>query len=101
MLISGSTIGVIIPISAVKEANETEKVYCSATINDDFAPDSLLVVLNTLTSLKCQTYCVEDFSEIKAKNVSHITSYSESVAQKALKSAEINITARNTICYNV
>ncbi len=97
LLMSGSSIGIIIPVSAATEANDSEKIYCNATIDDDFAPDSVLVVLNTLTSLKCQTYSEADFSEIKASDVNHITAYSESVVQKALKNAETAAAFRSTI----
>ena len=93
---SGSSIGVIIPVSATTEANDSEKIYCNATIDDNFAPDSLLVVLNNETSLKIKTYSKSDFSEIKAKNVSHITTFSESRAQKAIKSVEAAVASRST-----
>ena len=95
LLISVSTAGIIIPISATKETNVSDKIFCNATIDDDFAPDSLLVVLNSETSLKFQTYSKSDFSEIKAKDVSHITTFSESRAQKAIKSVEAAVASRS------
>jgi len=97
VLIGTYAAGIIMPVSAVTVSNDSEKIYCNATIDDDFAPDSVLVVLNTLTSLKFQTYSAEDFSEIKAKNVSHITAYSESVVQKVLNSAETSAAFESTM----
>jgi len=82
LLISILTL-VVVPISAEIEADASEKIYSNATIEDDFAPDTLLVVLNNKTSLKFKTYSSSDFGEINAKNVRHITAFSESRAKKA------------------
>ena len=97
VLIGTYAASIIMPVSAATEANDSERIYCNATLNDDYAPDSVLVVMNTLTSLKFHTYSAADFSEIKAKNVSHITAYSESVVQKALNSAETAAACGSTI----
>jgi len=95
LLIGGSTAGIIIPVRAETETNNSDIIYSNATIEDDFAPDSLLVVLNNETSLKFKTYSPSDFSEIKAKDVSHITTFSESRAQKAIKSVEAAVASRS------
>jgi len=44
LLINVLSVGAIIPIGAVTDVNDSEKIYCDATISDDFAPDSLLVL---------------------------------------------------------
>ena len=95
LLISVFAAGIIIPASATAKTIESEKVYCNATINDDFAPDGLLVVLNNETSLKFKTYSPSDFCEFKAKDVSHITTFSESRAQKVIKSVEAAVASRS------
>ena len=46
-----------------------EKVYCNATIEDDFAENRVMVVLSHEASLKFDTYGAADFSEINCAAV--------------------------------
>jgi len=50
-----------------------EKVTCTATLDDEFADNRVLVVLNNKTSLEFKTYTASDFSEIGCKNVKDLT----------------------------
>ena len=63
-----------------------EKKYCEATIEDNFAPDTVLVVMSNETSLACNTYSEVDFSEIEAQSVRHITASYESDVKRAYES---------------
>ena len=46
-----------------------EKVYCNATIEDDFAENRVMVVLSNEASLKFDTYGADDFSGINCAAV--------------------------------
>lgn len=62
-------------VNAVELNDSEEKVYCNATIEDDFAPDSLIVILKNKESLSCKNYTQSDFSEIVSSEVEHINKY--------------------------
>ena len=49
------------------------KVYCQATLDDDFADDQIIVVLNNKASLMSKDYGVSDFSEIQCRSISNLT----------------------------
>lgn len=54
--------------------NDTEeKVYANASINDDFAEDTVLVVLKNQISIKCDAYSASDFVEVNASSVEHLS----------------------------
>ena len=55
------------------EASLDEKIICRTTIDSDFEPDSIVVVLNNETSKKLKKYTKEDFSEISVKSVRNAT----------------------------
>ncbi len=60
-----------------KPLNNDEKIFCNATVEDDFATDRLLIVLKNETSLNFDEYNTIDISElskIKTKNIREITS---------------------------
>ena len=50
-----------------------EKSYCSATLEDDFADNRVLVTLTTEVSKKFDSYSKEDFSGISCVSVSDLT----------------------------
>ena len=53
-----------IKVDALDIAQEEQKVYSNANINDDFAPDSVILVMSNLKSLSCQTYSQSDFPRL-------------------------------------
>ena len=50
-----------------------EKYYCQATIEDEFADDSILIVLNQTASLSSKVYDLNDFSEYGCIKVIDLT----------------------------
>ena len=44
-----------------------EKIICKATLDDDFADDKVIVVLNHKTSLELKDYTPEDFKQVNAE----------------------------------
>ena len=54
----------ISPIHASIIQIPKEKIYCNATIEDTFADDSVMVVLQNDVSLQFKTFSENDFSEV-------------------------------------
>lgn len=52
---------------------EEKKQLCNATIDDDFADDSVVVIFNNETSLKLNTFDKKDFSSLDVISVEDIT----------------------------
>ncbi len=50
-------------------ATVTEKIYCTATLEDYFAEDTVIVVLTNAESLSFKNYGPEDFPEISCVSV--------------------------------
>ncbi|MBQ8292932.1 MAG: hypothetical protein IJX78_03875, partial [Bacilli bacterium] len=46
------------------EGETEEKIYCDATIDDEFTDNEILIVLTNEESLKFSEYTVNSFSEI-------------------------------------
>lgn len=44
-----------------------DKIYCTATLEDNFADDCVMVVLSNAASLSKTDYSTSDFSEITVK----------------------------------
>lgn len=57
-----------------------EKIYCYATLQDDFTEDGVILTLSRAASLNPKTYGVEDFPEISCKSVTDLTSEATAVA---------------------
>ena len=80
---------VLIPVStldAFAHSTETEleeqKILCTATIEDEFAEDKVLVVLNHKASMELKTYTPSDFPEIDCEEVEDLTDHSSEVLRK-------------------
>ena len=66
-----------IPIAVrIVEAVE-ERIACDATLEDNFADNKVIVILNNETSLAFNTYDVNDFSEIECLKVDDLTMYTK------------------------
>ncbi len=61
------TIKVLFPVA--NSIREETKIYCSATVKDDFTEDKILVVLNNQASLEDKEYTAKDFSKIGCLSV--------------------------------
>lgn len=57
-------------------ADAEKKQLCTATIDENFRDDSVLVMFNNETSLNLADFDKNDFSDINAKSVNDITKYS-------------------------
>ncbi len=60
------------PIYALE--NNTKKIYCDAELNDDFAEDRVLIVLNEEASLSSKVYSNLDFARHRCEDVDNLTS---------------------------
>ena len=81
----------LVPVEA-----EEEKIYCDATLDDDFEDDSVIVMLKNDVSLELDDYDKYDFSEVNAEKVEDLTSYTvESIKEQNLQlnSLSVNSTA--------
>lgn len=56
--------------------NFENKIYCYASIDDNFEPDSVLVVLNESASFNENEYTIMDFNEINCIDVTDLTAVS-------------------------
>ncbi len=74
--------------------NNEKKIYSNATIKDDFADDSVIVVFKESASDYNRIFTANDFSEVKCKKVDDLTRFTrESIAEKkAEKVAELEKT---------
>lgn len=77
--------------------NREQKKICHATIDDNFEDDSVIVIFNNDTSLKLNDYDKSDFSDIGARKVDDITSYTvEEIKDKCIDKARMEISGFDT-----
>lgn len=77
--------------------NQEQKKICEATINDNFEDDSVIVVFNNDTSLELHDFDKGDFSDIGAKKVHELTSYTvEEIKDECIDKAQIEMSASDT-----
>lgn len=72
-----------------------EKIYCNATLEDEFAPDRVLVVLNNAASISLKTYGLADFTGYNFKSLTNLTSASTLMANAKIK-GEAYVTSTST-----
>ncbi len=69
-------------ITKAEEISE-EKVYCNATIDDNFTDNEVLVVLTNEESLEFNEYTINDFSEINCVAIEDLTDgYKDKIEQQ-------------------
>lgn len=61
-------------LSSVNIDNHEEKIFCNATLDDDFMSDSVIVVLKNKDSLSFNNYTKDDFSLDDISGVRNLTS---------------------------
>ncbi|MCL2798336.1 MAG: hypothetical protein FWD58_09845 [Firmicutes bacterium] len=59
-----------------------EKVYCAATLSDDFEDDTVLVVLNKAASSDFKAYTPKDFPEVACERVTDLTEPTADLIQR-------------------
>ncbi|MDO5124121.1 MAG: S8 family serine peptidase [Eubacteriales bacterium] len=69
------------------------KIISTANINEDFEPDSIIVVLNNAASKELKDYTATDFSEVGAVSVENLTKYTtEKVERQRSKVDTLSVT---------
>ena len=79
---------------------EEKKVYCNATLDDEFEEYSVMVVMTNIASLQFNTYTPEDFPEIQCADVNDLSTASASRVQAKLNGEyikDVNIYEYNQI----
>lgn len=71
--------------------NLEEKIYCTATIEDEFATNRVLVVLDERASHSNKIYNRNDFSNINCKEVKDLTYEATNVVQKRKNNSLIDV----------
>lgn len=66
-----------------------EKIDCNATLEDNFADDRVLVVLNNAASTSLKTYALTDFTGYGFKSVTNLTSATTALANAKLRGQPI------------
>ena len=75
-----------------------QKVICDATLDDDFADDRVLVVLNHEESMKFKSYSNADFIEVGCNSVLDLTSSTETIVKAKTEGCKNELTnAGNSI----
>ena len=86
MLIAALSLGQAALANAISVEPAERKIYSGATIEDDFADDTVLVVLNKEATRKFKTYTPDDFSAVGCKSVENLTEFTEEIAKKQIRS---------------
>lgn len=76
-----------------------EKTYSNDTLDDNFADDAVLIVLNKDSSLSFQEFSVSDFPEVNILKVENLTQYTETKVKEQIenrKSEIIELTTENS-----
>lgn len=61
---------------------QEEKIYCNATLEDDFEEDSVIVVFKNTKSRNLDNHTTKSFSDVSAKSVKDLTSRTKSKIEK-------------------
>lgn len=69
--------------TAVYARSDEEKEYCSATVEDEFDDNEIIITLKNKESLLCKTYSTSDFSFIQCESVVDLCdSYNEIIIKQ-------------------
>ncbi|MBE6959910.1 MAG: hypothetical protein E7448_04220 [Ruminococcaceae bacterium] len=84
LLFSCMDVGIMNSIAVGEEKKvsmvlEEQKLYASATINDDFDDSHIIVVLSNAASLAKFQYRLNDFSEVNCKSITNMTQSSTDI----------------------
>ena len=92
---------------------ENEKIYCEATVNDEFSLDTIVLILTKEETFKFNEYYPGHFSNVCCLNVTDITGYTKEFVEKItdlnrleklktvlkLKVSEIEIETENDLIF--
>ena len=69
------TTSVFFAFHAEEPTDLSPKIFCDATLEDDFVDDHVILILNNETSLQFHQYDADDFPEIDCIQVTDLTKY--------------------------
>lgn len=88
-------------ISITPDDNATliteEKIYCKATLEDDFADNRVIVVITHEASMGFKTYTTSDFAEVNVKTVSDLTTATANMVQAKVSGTDVVMTNGVTV----
>lgn len=85
VVLSSTTFGIIDNSSHSAYAYESqEKVYCNASLKDDFTDDTVIIVLNGNASRSFRSYSAKDFPELELLHVADLTELTGDLLQRQL-----------------
>ncbi len=73
-----------------------EKIFSTATLEDDFADDRVIISLTNAASLKLKDYTAADFPEIQGVSVEDLTTATAARVSAKLNGKALNLYARMT-----
>ena len=79
----------IIPVGAIDAGKTETKVLDTATMDDDFTDDCVMVILTNAESLKFRNYTAADFPEVACKSIEDLSSASAARVQAKLRGEEM------------
>lgn len=85
LMIAIGGIQFVLPVNATYIGTEEVKVYDTATIDDDFAENRVMVVLNNTASRDSRNYTPSDFSEIACKSIQDLSTAKGAKVQAKLR----------------
>ena len=87
----------VIVVNGKKDSEE--KYYCNVSIDDEFADDSVLVVLNREASYRLKEYDENDFPNINCEKVTNLTKEATKIAIEKKTNSLVNLdNYRRTLC---
>ena len=99
MLPGSAALPVLAQVSDAPVPLSEEKVYCNATLEDDFADDRVVVLLSNKASTSLHTYTKADFAGIGCTEVQNLTQYTTAQVNAKLRgeTAELQKTAEPNV----
>lgn len=79
-------------IASASSASNNETIKSSATVENDFADNRVIVILTQEASLSFIDYTPEDFSEVDCKSVFCVTTAINSMAKEAIENIHRSVT---------
>ena len=77
-----------VSVFAFADSDKEEKVYCTATLEDDFTDNCVLVMITNKESLNLKLHTTADFPEVKLASVQDLTPGSRKIAQIKLSGGD-------------
>ena len=82
--------GIVCEIYAQNDSVNEEKIPCTATLEEEFAENRVMVVMSNQTSRQFNRYNAEDFSEINCVSVSDLSTATEAKLKAAQASVSVS-----------